>query len=729
MLIKELYIGRFAGLSDVKVKLTDGVNIIEGQNESGKSTLCAFIRFIFFGLAAKTKSSPIPDRRRYMPFDSQSVWGTMLIGDGEHDYIVSRTLTMRGKTACSDDFKITDSVTGAEYMHGHEPGEVFLGMSDALFDRTVYVSQKTGTAVDGTEVARAMENILFTAEESTDSDKALKIIDAARADILHKNGKGGKLFDAREEKRAMQREAAELKGASENGIAASCRLAELKEKAENNRRLTEQAQADMKRLTDARTLIRFEQHEKDRKRLAELEEKLFSLREGNIDNGRIHEMIKLAEALRAAERETEDARASAIRAEQNKKGIPNPELFLDAAGKTAAFNRKSGIMYAAGSILMLIGVVFAAFYAVTGKYGALIAAGAAALIIGISLAVTGALSRGKSKKILAEHGAKSPHDLRDRYSRAQSGRLLAEKEAAECTGRLDAAQSKLAGLTEQARGICDSLGQSYTNPDGLENTAARLTTMREMYLRASDEYSLLKAETDRAETELSAFDRAAIAEALKKDPHEVERELDASELERRITFGLDSSERQSKAIAEAERQSALLVHTVERERRVSERLSELDGTIEALEKRYNALVTAFTAIETAAARVKEHVSPRLAARSAELMSAATDGKYDSLFISDKLALSYTDPSRMTRDSEFFSRGTRDIAYICLRIALCELLTDGKTPMIFDESFANLDDQRLDRAYRVLSVRGAQSIVFTSHSRDAQISRDANIITL
>ena len=57
MIIEKLNIKAFGKLRDYNLELAPGVNIIEGENESGKSTLCAFIKFIFYGIPAKERAT------------------------------------------------------------------------------------------------------------------------------------------------------------------------------------------------------------------------------------------------------------------------------------------------------------------------------------------------------------------------------------------------------------------------------------------------------------------------------------------------------------------------------------------------------------------------------------------------------------------------------------------------------------------------------------------------
>ena len=55
MIIEKIQIHSFGKLEDFTLTLDEGVNIIEGPNESGKSTIAACIRFIFYGSTAKER--------------------------------------------------------------------------------------------------------------------------------------------------------------------------------------------------------------------------------------------------------------------------------------------------------------------------------------------------------------------------------------------------------------------------------------------------------------------------------------------------------------------------------------------------------------------------------------------------------------------------------------------------------------------------------------------------
>ena len=50
MKILSLNITEFGGLSDFQLDFSDGLNVIEGANESGKSTLLLFVMYMLYGL-------------------------------------------------------------------------------------------------------------------------------------------------------------------------------------------------------------------------------------------------------------------------------------------------------------------------------------------------------------------------------------------------------------------------------------------------------------------------------------------------------------------------------------------------------------------------------------------------------------------------------------------------------------------------------------------------------
>ena len=75
MKINNLKINGFGKLIDKEIKLTDGINIIYGENEDGKTTLQKFIFSMFYGAAKNKNGKEISDFEKYTPWHSNDFSG------------------------------------------------------------------------------------------------------------------------------------------------------------------------------------------------------------------------------------------------------------------------------------------------------------------------------------------------------------------------------------------------------------------------------------------------------------------------------------------------------------------------------------------------------------------------------------------------------------------------------------------------------------------------------
>ena len=69
MEILNLKVNNFGKLSNKEIELKKGINIIYGENESGKSTLLKFIMGMFYGLSKNKNKKFISDYEKYMPWN------------------------------------------------------------------------------------------------------------------------------------------------------------------------------------------------------------------------------------------------------------------------------------------------------------------------------------------------------------------------------------------------------------------------------------------------------------------------------------------------------------------------------------------------------------------------------------------------------------------------------------------------------------------------------------
>ncbi len=154
MVIRELYIKNFGKFTERHFYLEDGVQVISGENEFGKSTLHAFIRAMLFGLERGRGRAAAKDTfTRCEPWENPGYYaGVMRFTCGGRNFRLERNFArsvQRASLVCEDD--------GEELSLEHGDLDMLLGgMSPGLFDSTVSVGQLQ--AQPGQELYEALEN-------------------------------------------------------------------------------------------------------------------------------------------------------------------------------------------------------------------------------------------------------------------------------------------------------------------------------------------------------------------------------------------------------------------------------------------------------------------------------------------------------------------------------------------------------------------------------------------
>ena len=117
----------------------------------------------------------------------------------------------------------------------------------------------------------------------------------------------------------------------------------------------------------------------------------------------------------------------------------------------------------------------------------------------------------------------------------------------------------------------------------------------------------------------------------------------------------------------------------------------------------------------------------------ELIAGITGGVYDSMWIDQNLDIFMNTPGKIV-PIEDVSSGTMDQIYLALRLAAVRLIqgdtgaAEARLPLIFDDSFAIYDEQRLASALRYITeIHHGQILLFTCHTREQRILESENVI--
>ncbi len=138
---------------------------------------------------------------------------------------------------------------------------------------------------------------------------------------------------------------------------------------------------------------------------------------------------------------------------------------------------------------------------------------------------------------------------------------------------------------------------------------------------------------------------------------------------------------------------------------------------EKMERYYECLKIALDALEEVSDELRRNFNPKLNNRASEIFKDLTGEKYDNLYIQRDYDF-IVGGETLDRASRYFSSGTIDQAYLASRIAISELISSAKTPLIFDDTLMQYDDERLKNAIAFLKkyaeTSGVQSVIFTCH---------------
>ena len=87
MVITTFTIAHFGKLKNLRVPLKDRLNILTGENESGKTTIAAFLKGMLYGIPKTSMTY-----QRYRPYDNDGVYGgSMEIKVNEDQYLIERS--------------------------------------------------------------------------------------------------------------------------------------------------------------------------------------------------------------------------------------------------------------------------------------------------------------------------------------------------------------------------------------------------------------------------------------------------------------------------------------------------------------------------------------------------------------------------------------------------------------------------------------------------------------
>lgn len=736
MVIKQIHIASFGPLVNFDAEMYPGFNLIVGENESGKTSLAMFIKFIFYGLSGRSIDGRISERKKYVNFERGAAEGFLVVSTERGGFRIERSLYVTakagGRETARESLSVTDVLTGERHpeLEGC-PGEELFGVPEQVFVNTVFCGQSDGVRIDGATTAAAVENLMFSADETVSVKKAAELLERQRRSLQHKNGTGGEIA-------AMRDRRARLCTSLEESSKAAAEIIELEgklTKCENSEAELAQEIAkseEILKVADAREIVRTGEEAGRAEEAAKLAED--ELRESlsrcadaeDIDKGgalisQIDAEWRRVDALEDRLRELEFGAAKLERNTNHE----NPEQSLrEYRAKSRSRARFTGIGTVFAVIAAACGIGAGILYYMKNQVFLASLAGAAFFLIicGVFFALRARTARSVNA-ILEEFGVSAEDELAlavdDVLADTDKARKM-RRDADSTAALLDQSRTQAQALEEDARALAQKIGGTadgsveavFALTDAIAGARARqgaADMARRAYVAARARSSALweniprdmladaRKTVDDAPDETFVSDDAAAQirneamfnraklDALKKKRHALELEL-------------------------AARRAATVMPSV-----IHDELEECERTLETLELRHNAAVLAEKTLAEAGENMRRGILPKIIDKASGLFCRATENRYEALGGGADFSISTTAGGR-THSGDHLSSGTEDLAYLCLRLALAEVvLGQNRPPLVFDEGVAFMDPERTDAAIGVLQDSGYQ--VFLMSCRD------------
>ncbi|MDR1117045.1 MAG: AAA family ATPase [Oscillospiraceae bacterium] len=722
MRIKKLS-ANFGTLNERALELKDGLNIIEGANESGKSTWCAFIRAMLFGVDSSqrdTKSS-LAEKNRFRPWGGAPMSGRLTLETGGEEITLERrsqaNMPMRELQA----FNRSGEELG---FNERQVGEYLLGVGRETFEKSAFI-ERPELPSSGVELEKKILSLVSTGSDSysfTDAEERLK----DKRNSLRYNRRGI-IPDLEARKTALTDEIALKEESEKELVKIQEEIVSLEKDSliyksdiefhEYERRAEEQIKLGdaVKSLTDIDSEI-----EAMSKALPDADE--FELRN-------LAAELSLPEEENSIEEEKKELERNLLRLSElspfygcpaeNASGLAANDIqYLRALQRKLASKRNIAIyILSVTASLIFLFVSLSAFPAAVTR-------GISAEVI---LLVTFILCRlffvqRKRQAIFNKYDAESIPDItislesyKSLYREAEVSRYaISDYESGE-------RQKKLRRDAAFAR--AKELFPDVTSADKLLSETDKALLKIRRYEETVNEAKAVAAVVDTLKSRVMETPDAAVSapRRITSLPHE--------DVHRRYNEVIET-------LAVKNKQASYLEGILSGESggNAPYELKRVNELLEAMSFDYQAAELALDALSAANAALRGRLSPALNEKAAEIFSAFTAGKYDRVQIDREFSVMAGDSENAGLHKSFeLSRGASDQLWLAIRLAICEVVLppDKNIPVILDDALVTFDSERLgyvlDRLCKEAQTR--QILLFTCQDRERRYleGRDVNII--
>ena len=729
----------FGKLDHAHLELKDGLNILHAPNEGGKSTWCAFIRAMFYGIPTRDrdKKGYLADKNRYQLWSGAPMEGEMLLEWQGRDILLRRFT--KGATPFGGFSALyADTQQPVPQLTAHNCGEVLLGVGREVWERSAFIGASPTLAIDGTaELERRIAALFSSGQEDVSFSQTQSLLREWQRRRQHnRSGLIPKL----------EADLAELDHNLNRMQAANLRLSQSQEERallEEQQRTLESERHIHQRLArrelNGRYAQAMQEHEQIRARQDELlaRQSKFGplphrdrLRDAQLQ---LHRLELQEEDLFQASNTTlsepptppTDPRfagldgAQAVRRAQEERS--QAEALLAQVREKEHQRRRhirAGLGFYAGAVIAGV----ASGYPLVGLFaGAALAVLLVLTLLGRSKEETTRL-QSQAQAILNRWNVSSPEQITDAaelFRQQWDAFARAQGERSQAQSRLDARRNALAQTSADLVSFVRTFAPEVRSLSGCSAALADALELEDSLRECQAQLTLATRRCD--DLKAQGAQETDTLELLHAPEHTADQTQQALAQVQNSLSALDRQE----AMARGE------LLTLGDRTALEARREQLLAQLERRRKEYAALSVALDALEQANAALQSRFAPELNHRSGQILCALTNGRYTDLILDrDFDASARSSDSLLPRSTLALSRGTADQVYLSVRLAVCGLCLSDEdpSPLVLDDALLTFDDTRMALAVDYLSKCGQQVLLFSCQQREIRLGL-GNILTL
>ena len=695
----------FGKLSHQSITLKPGLNVIHAPNEWGKSTWCAFIVAMLYGIDTKerTTATTLADKERYAPWSGEPMSGRMDLHWNGRDITLERNSKSRVPFG---EFRAYETQSGLPVpeLTAANCGQVLLGVEKSVFTKSGFVRLTDMPVVQDEALRRRLNALVTTGDESGTGDVLAQKLRDLKNKCRH--NKTGLLPQAEAQRDALMRKLeqhtalqAQLKRIEVSRQELDAQLKAL----ENHRQALQYAAAreGVQRLEQAKAAQQNAQRQYE-----QLNARCQMLPSEEFAAQQLQQLRNLQTQQSALDAESLPSSPLAPTTPEIFEGLSPADALRKATDDKAAFDRLGKplspvlLILAVLSAAVGVGLLFIRWYLLFPG----LVLGALMLVLHLQKKQQQARAR---QSITDHYGDLAPEQW---VSLAQQYSNQAKAYSEKCA----AVRAVSEALESRRQTLCSSI-HSLTQGLSIEEAIRKWESVIQEHKALTAAQQALQQANDRA-TDLSAaikeVEAPALPDALTLTAEETARALQAAAAElHRLQLQAGQCMGQTEALGA--------------EAALSQQLKAVNARIVRLEDTYSALTIAMETLTNAANELQRRFAPRIASRAQTLFTALTGGRYDRLQLTQDLSLNAAAQGEDSLQSaRWRSDGTVDQLYLSLRLAVAEELTP-EAPLVLDDALVRFDDTRCAAAMKLLKeeARTKQVILFTCQTREQEYSSD------